>query len=359
MRNIALIGCGYWGTKLRKYILESNYFKLCYIANSKFKKKWIWDDSKVDAVIIATPINTHYDIAKEALLNNKHVFAEKPVTMHVDEAIELKEMAQARNLKICVDYVQTFSPSINLIKKEINDIGTLKSIEMSTKHLGRFMDNNVYWLLASHHLSILDMFVDLDSLEFQFTDLLTNKDICTTGLITFQNKKMRGILSVSLNYPGKEMSINFYGTRGTIQWNALSKDTIRKTVYKKIYGGLPDELIKSDNKYSYDENNNLIHAIKYFANVLEGKATDNIDRAIKITRILENGKASSIKKCRLSEDGLSILHCSDNCEELNKGRINTISGSFGNNKEPCKLLKQVIPKFLNVLYANLSNLGTK
>lgn len=285
MTEIALIGRGYWGTKLLKYIPD--FFNLVYVANSKFNKRTIWEDRRVEAVIIATPENTHYSITKEALLNNKHVFVEKPVTLHTEEALELKEIAHNNKLKICVDYVQTFSPSINFIKDNISDIGTLKSIEMSTKHLGRFLDCDVYWLLASHHLSILDMFVDLDDLEYRFFDLVHYKDICTTGVINFGNKSIKGSLNVSLNYPGKEMMINFYGVNGTIKWDAMACEVVRKTRYKKVHGALPNEMIKSDKKYSYDESHNLKYAMQYFSGVLEGKEETNIDRAIKVTRVLE------------------------------------------------------------------------
>jgi predicted dehydrogenase len=62
MKSVALIGNGYWGDKIRGYIPE--YFNLKYIADSKFNLKDIWEDEEISGVIIATPIDTHYEIAK-------------------------------------------------------------------------------------------------------------------------------------------------------------------------------------------------------------------------------------------------------------------------------------------------------
>lgn len=282
MNKIALIGNGYWGSKIKKYIPE--FFDLKYVADSKFDKNIIWNDSDVIGVIIATSIETHYEIAREALVHDKHVFCEKPVTLYGSQAKELEDVARNNNLYIGIDYVQTFSPSIAEILKHIDEIGVIEYVEMSTKHLGRFMDYNVYWLLASHHLSILDMFIDLKELTFTFQDCLYYKELCTTGSIMFDYGK----IDVSLNFPGKEMYANFYGSKGTIKYNPLSEKSIRVTLYNKGYKKLPPELITYDRYYHFDESNNLRYAMEYFRDLIEGKAKSNIDRAVKITRILEN-----------------------------------------------------------------------
>jgi len=294
MVKAALIGNGYWGSKIKKYIPE--FFNLNYIADSKFDKNIIWNDKEVEAVIVATPINTHYNIVKESLQNGKHVFSEKPITLYADQAKELKQIADERGLKIGVDYIQTFSPSIIETKKIIKKIGSIKYVEMSTKHLGRFFSEyDVYWLLASHHLSILDVFADLDAFSFEFENYTYYNNICTTGSIIFKFFDLStfkyssfGRIDISLDFPGKEMKINFYGEKGAIKYNPLEKNTLEFTLYDKKYKALPNELIKKQSIYKFDESNNLRHAMRYFKDLLDGKATSNIDRAIKVTKILEN-----------------------------------------------------------------------
>lgn len=280
--NVALIGNGYWGSKIKNYIPE--FFELKYVANSKFNKNIIWNDSDIMGVVIATPIETHYEIIIKALFHNKHVFCEKPITISYQEANELKYISSKKGLCIGVDYVQTFSPSILEINKLMHHIGNIEYIEMDTKHLGRFMNFDVYWLLASHYLSVLDMFMDIDQINFKFEDHLYHNNLCTDGSILFD----KGRINVSTNFPGKSMFIIFYGSKGTIKYSPLSEKSIRITLYNKTYKALPPELIIDDRYYHFDESNNLRYAMKYFKDLIEGNVESNIDRAIKITRILEH-----------------------------------------------------------------------
>ena len=285
MKKIALIGNGYWGRKIKNYIPE--FFGLKYVADSSFKLEKIWEDEEVSSVIIATPIETHYSIAKDALLTRKNVFLEKPITTTLKEATALRDLAKLKDVKIAVNYVQTFSKSIDKIQRLIKMIGEIEFIEMSTKHLGRFMDFDVYWLLASHHLSILDMFIDLDTLKFTFQDHIMNEGLCTSGSILFD----KGRIDTSLNFPGKELLINFYGKNGTIKYNPLSAKTIKVALYKKLYKELPPKLTTKSFNSSFDERNNLQRSIEYFKIVLEGKELSNLTSAIKITKILESKNA--------------------------------------------------------------------
>ena len=283
-----LIGNGYWGSKLARYIPE--YFDIVYIADSKFDRNIIWNSKDITSVIIATSINTHYEIAKKALENGKHVFIEKPVTLKYEEAIELREIARKNNLKIGVEYTQTFSPSIKKMISLLPNIGEVEYIEMSTKHLGRFMEYDVHWLLASHHLSILDMIMDLDNFIFQFNNHVYNwnyEDICTTGSILFYNSIFHGRIDVSTNFPDKEMIINIYGENGTIKYNPYNFYSLSCTLYNKKYKALSDELTQKETMYRFDEKNNLRYAIQYFYNLLNDNEISNIDTAIKITKILE------------------------------------------------------------------------
>ena len=106
-----------------------------------------------------TPVWTHYKLAKEALENGKHVFVEKPFTSSPDQAQELIELADRKNLKIMVDHTFLFSGAVRKIK-EIVDAGTLGSLyyfDSTRVNLGLFQhDVSVIWDLAPHDLSIMD-----------------------------------------------------------------------------------------------------------------------------------------------------------------------------------------------------------
>ena len=73
MIDCALIGCGYWGSKLKRYIEENQNFNLKYICNSKSDLNEVWNDKQITAVVVATPNETHSSIVKSALLHGKNV----------------------------------------------------------------------------------------------------------------------------------------------------------------------------------------------------------------------------------------------------------------------------------------------
>ncbi len=113
----------------------------------------------IDAVAVITPVWTHYELAKAALMNGKHVFVEKPFTSNSRQAEELIELADRRNLRIMVDHTFLFSGAVRKIR-EVVDAGTLGPLyyfDSTRVNLGLFQhDVNVVWDLAPHDLSIMD-----------------------------------------------------------------------------------------------------------------------------------------------------------------------------------------------------------
>lgn len=281
-KNIALIGHGYWGEKLEKYIPA--FFNLKHVCDSKTDMSRMWDD--IEAVIIATPIETHYSIAMGALIHGKHVFCEKPITLKQGEALRLKHTANERNVKLGVEYTFQFSRGIRHMLESIPRIGKIQHIEMTSVHLGRFMNHNVYWLLASHYMAVLDQIIDLESLSWITRDYVKNNDIVTTGSLFFKNNDLTGEINVSLNYPGKESNVVIYGDKGTIKFDSIT-GKLEITEYDKIPMALPPELTQCYDEHYTDEKHNLKYAMQYFKDLIDGKAEPNIDTAIKTTRILQ------------------------------------------------------------------------
>jgi predicted dehydrogenase len=114
--------------------------------------------SEVDGVIIATPVPTHYRLAKEALLQGKHVLVEKPLTANVAEAEELVALAKEQQRILMVGHTFEYSPAVNALRKLVQsgDLGRIYSIEAERVNLGLFRsDINVIWDLAPHDVSIL------------------------------------------------------------------------------------------------------------------------------------------------------------------------------------------------------------
>lgn len=282
--SIAIIGHGYWGSKLLKYVPE--YFYVKYVADSKFDKSMIWNDRETRSVIIATPIDTHYSIVKDALLHGKNVLCEKPLALKTERCLELKELSEKQGVALLTEYTWTFSKG--LMKAQDTDIGTIKAIEMDIKHLGRFLKWDVYWLLASHMLSILDMFIPLATLEFKKIDFLKDRGLTETGMIVFKGGEVTGRINISINYTEKETKVVIYGTKGTIIYEPLIRNSLRISWYKKTAGLLAKDLLTETRTYFFDEMNNLKYAVEYFYKIIKGAAKTNINTAILITKVIES-----------------------------------------------------------------------
>jgi predicted dehydrogenase len=118
----------------------------------------LFDDGSVDAMYLATPVSTHYELARRALQQGKHVLIEKPLATTVEQAEELAEMAAARRLTLLVGHTFVFSPPVRKVKQLLDSglIGPIYYVETTRVNLGLFQkDVSVLWDLGPHDLSIL------------------------------------------------------------------------------------------------------------------------------------------------------------------------------------------------------------
>jgi len=289
MIDCALIGCGYWGSKLKRYLEENNHFNLKYVCNSKTDLTAVWNDEQITAVVVATPNSSHYNIVKSALLSGKDVLSEKPLALTTVECEELGTIAAEHNRGLLIQYTYTFSRALKQAQTMIRDghIGSILGIEMTVRHLGRFKGGSVYWLLGSHMLSVLDIFLPIRDTSFWRTDLATLDGQVETGAISFRNGEITGQIVVSLNYPGKETKILIYGSEGTIVYDPLSHPSLIVETYERIPWTVMEKLPRNRQEFDIDESNNLLYAIQEFEKMITSRDGGNGDRAIAVTEILE------------------------------------------------------------------------
>jgi predicted dehydrogenase len=179
MINTAIIGFGYWGPNLVRNFSAVQACCVKYVCDSRperlenLKRHYpnilrtasasvIFEDQEVDAVIIATPVFTHFALAKEALLKGKNVLIEKPMTSTSAEALELQEIAEKMNKVLMVDHTFLYTGAVLKMKEliEAGKIGKISYFDSTRINLGLFQpDINVLWDLAPHDLSILDYLV--------------------------------------------------------------------------------------------------------------------------------------------------------------------------------------------------------
>jgi predicted dehydrogenase len=173
--TVGIIGYGYWGPNLVrnfagtlgcrvKWVSDFSADRLA-IAKKQFSFLSITqdyldliNDPEVDAIIIATPVFSHFKLGKDALNAGKHVLIEKPLTSSVADADELKNLAEQKGLLLMVDHTFLYTGAVQKIKDlvDTNEIGALQYLDSSRINLGLFQpDINVLWDLAPHDISIL------------------------------------------------------------------------------------------------------------------------------------------------------------------------------------------------------------
>ena len=176
MIGIAVVGYGYWGPNIARNVRELKGATLAAVSDLRAAKlaevrdrypgvqttphfREVLANPHVDAVVIATPVSSHFELAMQALRAGKHVLVEKPMAMSSEEGEQLIEEAKKRNLVLAVDHTFVYTGAVRKIRELVNDdgLGDLYYYDSVRVNLGLFQrDVNVLWDLAVHDLSIMD-----------------------------------------------------------------------------------------------------------------------------------------------------------------------------------------------------------
>jgi predicted dehydrogenase len=178
--TIGVIGCGYWGPNLLRNFAENEAAQLRWICDTDETRlaamgrrypgartttdcRELIDDVELDAIAVVTPVATHFQLAKDALLAGKHVLVEKPLTSTVRDAEELIELAKKNERTLMVDHTFVYTGAIRKMKEIVKsgELGELLYFDSVRINLGLFQrDINVLWDLAPHDLSIMDYLIE-------------------------------------------------------------------------------------------------------------------------------------------------------------------------------------------------------
>ncbi len=177
---MAVVGLGYWGPNLARNINELPDAELAMVCDSrpsalaKFAQRYpavattddyhrVIADPTIDAILLATPVSTHYALAQRALRAGKHVFVEKPLAGSAEEAAALVALAEATGRVLMVGHTFLYSPAVNAVRELIHEgtVGDIYFISMSRVNLGIHQtDVSVVWDLGPHDFSILRYWLD-------------------------------------------------------------------------------------------------------------------------------------------------------------------------------------------------------
>ena len=205
MIKIGLIGYGYWGPNLARNFNNNPDLDLTAICEFSSDRREaagrlyprvelldseddLFKRSELDAIAISTPVSTHYDLAKRALVSGRHVWLEKPMTETVEQAEELIELAEKNRKTIMVDHTFIYTGAVQKIKGLVDngELGDLIYYDSTRVNLGLFQqDVDVIWDLAPHDISIMDYIMPFKKLRVSATGChFFGEDVVPKALLT-------------------------------------------------------------------------------------------------------------------------------------------------------------------------------
>jgi len=288
--KIAIIGLGYWGKKLLKEFNEICDVCYCCTKGNKENIKWLknhypkikyistFDDlikqNNLQAVVIATPINTHYLLVKKSLEAGKHVFVEKTMTQNLIQAKTILDIAKKKKKMLFVGHIFLYHPILRQIKKIIQK-DPITYIHCTWTKLGTFNENLVLDFV-SHFLSILNELLGMPNEII----ILESKGFTTKcDLIILEVKyqdNIKGIIEINRLSNYKKRTISISTRKNLFLWD---DDTLLKFNRKKLSF---EQILES-------KNTALALECIEFINLIKAKSKDysNIAKGLKVLSIIE------------------------------------------------------------------------
>lgn len=233
MINVGVIGCGYWGPNLIRNFHGQPGANLAMISDLDEKRlshvglqypatvkttnyRDILDNPEIQAVVVATPMSTHYPLGSAVLEAGKHLFLEKPMATSSEDCRKLNALAAERNLVIMVGHTFVFTPAVRKIKAlmESGELGDIYYVNIERVNLGIFQkDANVVWDLAPHDVAMLNYLFDAEPVSVG----------CTGKSYVQTEAGIEDVAFLTLEYPGGRM-VNIH-----VSW--LDPNKIRKCTF--------------------------------------------------------------------------------------------------------------------------------
>lgn len=275
--NVAIIGCGQWGQNFVRIlsrmpgvkitgVCDLNSERIAYVRNTYNNITTYSDynavllDKKTDAVIISTPVSSHYKISKEAMGRDKHVLVEKPISLRSTEALELVGISKKNKKVLMVGHTFLFNPAVIKIKEIIknNILGRIYYIHSRRTNLGPLRDDcNAIWDLSPHDISIMNyLFERLPEEVAAYGQKFLAHRFEDVGFIALKyNKNMLAHIHVSWLDPKKTREMTIVGNNKMLVYDdtnptepiRIYDKKVMKKKYEKLYSSFKEfQLIVRD-----------------------------------------------------------------------------------------------------------------
>ncbi|HLG59260.1 MAG TPA: Gfo/Idh/MocA family oxidoreductase [Vicinamibacterales bacterium] len=321
--RFGVIGYGYWGPNIVRNISSLENSRLVAIcdqnpaalkrASRLYPGVTMTSDAsevlrspEIDVIAVVTPVWTHFELAKMALENGKHVFVEKPFTSTSQQAQELIELAAKKNLQIMVDHTFLFSGAVRKIRELVDNktLGSLYYFDSTRVNLGLFQhDVSVVWDLAPHDLSIMDFILREKPEAVVATGAKHVNDLADMAFITvYFPGNLIAHVNVNWLSPVKVRMTLIGGKDKMLVWNDLEPDEKIKVYDKGVDitsgQGVYDLLVsyRSGDVWApkVEQTEALKHELGYFVDcILKSQSPVNDGAAgLRVVRLLEAAEES-------------------------------------------------------------------
>lgn len=253
MRNIAVIGCGYWGKNLVR-----NFYELEVLAAvcdpietvaGTFSEKYhvptrSWEDilkeTSIQGVVLAVPVSLHAKLCIEALEAGKDVFVEKPLALTEAEGLNIEETLQRTSRMLLVGHLLQYHPAVEIIKNLLANgtIGNLKYVRSHRFNLGKIRANeNVLWSFAPHDFSVIHSLVQSNIVsvsahgQYYFEDKIADR----VDVHIAYASGVHAEVCTSWVHPFKEHKMVIGGTKGMLVFDDMLSPEQKLKLYRHIY----------------------------------------------------------------------------------------------------------------------------
>ena len=331
--RVGLIGYGYWGPNLFRNFQASPHFDVVAVADARKARRdelarqhpglklyesgeEVVADRDIDAVVIATPVATHFPLASRAMKAGKHVLVEKPMCASIAEGQELVAIAKSQNVTLMVDHTFLFTGAVSAMRDlcKSGEMGKVSYYDSTRINLGLFQpDVNVMWDLAPHDFSIMDYLLGEEPIHVEASGYChVNPGLPDIAYLTMHfPSDMIAHFNLSWMSPVKMRRTAIGGSKKMLVWDDLNPEE-----KIKIYSSgielqpesqreilIPGYRIGDVFSPRLDRREALAGVVDHFAGVISGKAAPIMggDAGLRIVRMLELAQQSLDRSLSLAK----------------------------------------------------------
>ena len=308
-KNIAVVGCGYWGKNLVRNFSElgalysvcdvnsetaNNYANQYKVKNLTFNE--IINDENIEGVVLTVPAKLHTSMAIEVMNKGKHIFVEKPLALNEIDAKLMIEIAKENNVQLMVGHLLHYHPIFKEIKKIVKEgqIGKLEHIQSNRLSFGKFRtEEDIVWSFAPHDISmILSLANEEPSIvKCNSKSIIKENHADIANIYMEFPSGLKSNISVSWINPNKEVKLVLTGSSAVLIFDDLSPWDKKLSIYSYTLEGSKKFLTlkKFNEKFiKIEEEEPLKNECQYFIDVVERdiKPLTDANEAFKVTKVL-------------------------------------------------------------------------